>query len=191
MQEKMKKAAEFLSSDFGRQFDDPQFRQQAMQIDAMLNDDKPGGDLTADGLYEFANRLFSRELQHGVGEQLPNGDTIVSKRLERAYESEDGMITLELSIQAEQPDGTVYEYQAPATKNRTAAETDEVLQLPAQAVRDRLRGASMLAQGLERAGGREAVLAQLQGAESGEEQQMPPMQGQGERMGLMGPGGVQ
>lgn len=188
MQEKVQKAVEFLSGPFAQQFDDPAFRQQAQRIDAILNDGQDGGDLTAEGLYEFANKLFSRELQKGVGDRLPDGGVITQKRLVSALE--DGpYIVLELDIHARRPDGTEYDYRAPVTKNRTSDDADEVLRIPVQQVRDRLRGASMLAQGIERAGGREAVLAQLgmpamglQGADTQEPQVQPPQQ-----MGLRGP----
>lgn len=181
-----------LESPFGAQFDDPAFRQQAQRIDAILNDGQDGGDLTAEGLYEFANRLFSRELQKGVGDRLPDGGVITQKRLVSALE--DGpYIVLELDIHARRPDGTEYDYRAPVTKNRTSDDADEVLRIPVQQVRDRLRGASMLAQGLERAGGREAVLAQMRAPQMGlqgmpAEQPEAAMPAPGQQMGLVGPG---
>lgn len=152
--------AAFLDSDFGAQFDDPAFRQAAMRLDAAINDEREPEGLSGPMLYEFANRLFARELRRGVGERLRDGGTIVSKRLVKAYLDDDAVI-LELDIRARRRNGSEYDYRAPVTRGRTSADTDEVLRIPLSRIRDRLRGAAMLAAGIERAGGRGPVLAQL------------------------------
>jgi hypothetical protein len=197
----MQQAVQFLSGPLGQQFDDPAFRQAAVKIDRMLNDGEDGGDLSAGDLYEFATRLFTRELQKGVGEQLPDGGVITSKRIVQALEDGDN-IMLELDIHARAPDGTEYDYRAPVTRNRSSDAADEVLMIPISQIRDRLKGASYMAQGIEQAGGREQVLQMLQmpegeAQEPMEEPAQPQMGMQGAqpspaaRMGLMGPGGAQ
>lgn len=197
MNDNMQKARALLESPLGAQFDDPAFRQAAVKFDRILNDGENGGDLSGGELYEYATRLFSRELQKGVGDRLPDGSTIASKRIVQAYEDGDDII-LELDITAQRPDGTEFDYRAPVTRGRTSEETDEVLRIPASKIRDRLRGASYMAQGIERAGGRQQVLDMLQAPQMGmqgpgpvADQQAPEMPAQGARMGLMGPGGVQ
>lgn len=152
--------AAFLDSDFAAQFDDPAFRQSATQLDAAINDGGQPGGLSGPMLYEFANRLFARELRRGLGERLRDGGIIVSKRLVKAWLDDDAVI-LELDIRARRPDGREYDYRAPVTRGRSSADTDEVLRIPLEKLRDRLRGAAMLAAGIERAGGRGQVLAQL------------------------------
>lgn len=162
MQQKLQQVRTLLEGNLGQQFDDPKFRQAAIEFDRILNDGEDGGSLSGPDLYEFASRLFVRELQKGVGDKLPDGSTIASKRIVQAFEDGDNIV-LELDIHATRPDGTEFDYKAPVTRGRTSEDTDEVLMIPIREVRDRLRGASMLARGLEQGGGRAAVLAQLQG----------------------------
>ncbi|PPE74575.1 hypothetical protein C3942_07380 [Solimonas fluminis] len=158
---KAQRAAEFLRSDFAAQFDDPAFRRAALRYDAAVNDGGDTAGLTGAELYAFANRLFARELRQGLGERLRDGGVVTAKRLVAAYLDGDAVI-LELDIRARRPDGSEYDYRAPVTRGRTSADTDEVLRLPLRRLRDRLRGAAMLAVGIERAGGRDRVLGLLQ-----------------------------
>ncbi|AXQ30435.1 hypothetical protein D0B54_17905 [Solimonas sp. K1W22B-7] len=155
--------AEFLAGDFAAQFDDPAFRRAATRFDAAINDGREHAELGGPALYDFANRLFARELRRGLGERLRDGSRICSKRLVAAYLDDDAVV-LELDIRARRPDGSEYDYRAPVTRGRTSADTDEVLRIPLQRLRDRLRGAAMLAAGIEQAGGREPLLAQLRRA---------------------------
>lgn len=156
------RAAAFLNGDFAAQFDDAAFRQAALRYDAALNDGGDTAGLSGADLYAFANRLFARELRQGLGERLRDGGVITAKRLVAAYLDSDAVI-LELDIRARRPDGSEYDYRAPVTRGRSSADTDEVLRIPLRRVRDRLRGAAMLAAGIERAGGRAKVLDLLQG----------------------------
>lgn len=157
---RIQQAIALLQSPLGQHFDDPDFRQAAERYDSFLNKgEKPEG-VTKEGLYDFGNKLFARELQNGVGSKLPDGSTITGKRLVAARPVGDHLV-LELDITAKKPDGTSFNYQAPVTKNRTHEDTDEVLHIPIEKVRDRVRGAVFMARAVEQAGGRDAVLQQL------------------------------
>ncbi len=159
--ERARRGAAFLQSDFAAQFDDPAFRQAALRYDAAINDGGDSAGLTGAELYGFANRLFARELRQGLGERLRDGGVITAKRLVAVYLDGD-TVMLELDIRARRPDGSEYDYRAPVTRGRSSADTDEVLRIPLRRVRDRLRGAAMLAAGIERAGGRARLLGLLQ-----------------------------
>lgn len=161
IRQRLQAAIDLLQGPLGEQFDDPKFREAALAYDAFLNDgEKPDG-VTSQGLYEFGTRLFTRELRTGVGEELPDGSTIATKKLVAAYRDGDDVI-LELDIRATKPDGTTFDYRAPVTRGRTSKATDEVLRIPAEAIQDRVRGARFLAMGIEQAGGRDAAIAGLQ-----------------------------
>lgn len=175
------KTIEFLQTPFAAQFDDPKFRRAAMQYDSALNSGQEMPNFSAEGMYEFANRLFSRELQKGVGSKLPDGSTIESKKIVTARQDGD-RIVLELDILARRENGEVYDYRAPVTRDRSSDDTDEVLFIPLSAVRDRVRGARYLAQAIEQAGGREAALQQIlsatqEGAADAPAEEQAPEQG--------------
>lgn len=153
---------DFLDSPFAKQFDDPDFRQQATKFDDFFNNENAtiGSSISAPQIYDFGNKLFSRELQKGVGDQLKDGSVIAAKRLVSARRKGDKVI-LELSITAQRPDGTTYEYQAPVTKNRSSDDADEVLELPISSVQDRIRGAHYLSKFVEQGGSLEQTKAEL------------------------------
>lgn len=157
---RLQSAIELLQGPLGQHFDDPAFRKAAETYDSFLNKgEKPAG-VTKEGLYDFGNKLFTRELRDGVGGKLPDGSTITSKRLVAARPMGDDLV-LELDVSAQRPDGKSYNYRAPVTKNRTHEDTDEVLRVPIDKVRDRIRGAKYMAQAVEQAGGRDVLLRQL------------------------------
>ncbi|TAM30263.1 MAG: hypothetical protein EPN60_05315 [Nevskiaceae bacterium] len=159
--QRIQQAVELLQGPLGQQLDDPAFRQAAATYDRFLNDGEQPEGITKESLYDFGTRLFAREMQKGVGDKLPDGSTITEKRLVSAYQRGDE-VALELDIRAQKPDGTPFNYRAPVTKGRTSKDTDEVLFIPLDAIRDRIRGARYLSQAVEQAGGVANVLAQLQ-----------------------------
>lgn len=153
-------AIDFLSSDYAAQFDDPAMQRTALDMDEVLNKGGIRPGITAPAIYDYGNKLFSRELQQGVGGKLKDGSTIEGKRLVAAYSDGDD-IMLELDVTARRPDGTVYNYRAPVTKGRTSEDADEVLRIPRAALRDRVRGARYIAQALQMGGSRQDTIAEL------------------------------
>lgn len=154
---------DFLESPFAKQFDDPDFRAKAVQFDELFNNENSAGinaSFSAQDLYDFGNKLFSRELQSGVGEQLQDGSKIVGKQLVSARRRGDKVV-LELAVTAQRPDGTTYRYQAPVTKNRSSKDDDEVAEIPLADIRDRIRGAKYMAQFVDKGGSLEQARAEL------------------------------
>lgn len=154
---------DFLESPFAKQFDDPDFRAKAVQFDELFNNENSAGinaSFSAQDLYDFGNKLFSRELQSGVGEQLQDGSKIVGKQLVSARRRGDKVV-LELAVTAQRPDGTTYQYQAPVTKNRSSKDDDEVAEIPLADIRDRIRGAKYMAQFVDQGGSLEQARAEL------------------------------
>lgn len=154
-------AIDILRGPLGQQFGDPEFRAQAIKLDGFLNEEGSGEGVSSEALYAFGTRLFIRELQKGVGDRLPDGSTITEKRLVAARRVGSDVV-LELDIRAQKPDGTPFDYRAPVTKNRTSADTDEVLRVPIDEIRDRVRGARYLATAVEHAGGLDALIRAFQ-----------------------------
>lgn len=158
---RIQSAIDLLQGPLGQQFDDPAFRRAAARYDDFLNGGKQPAGVSKDDLYEFGTRLFTRELRDGVGSQLPDGSTITSKKLVSARQRGNDLI-LELDVSAQKPDGTHFNYRAPVTKDRTHKETDEVLHLPIDEVRKRIKGARYMATAVEQAGGVQNAIAELQ-----------------------------
>lgn len=88
-----------------------------------------------------ANTLLRPEIEHGVGTKLKNGDVIVDKQISRIdpHPTSKGHVLVGLSVKAQKPDGTVYDYAAPVTKGRVAnGDDDEVLPVDINAVMQRI-----------------------------------------------------
>lgn len=91
------------------------------------------------GLVQPINGLLRPEIEHGTGQQLANGDTIVRKQVSRILPHPDdpNHVLVGLNITAQKPDGSTYNYEAPMTKGRDGI-GDDVLNVNVPKVIDRL-----------------------------------------------------
>lgn len=75
------------------------------------------------------NVLLKPEIDHGVGQKLDNGDTIVDKKISQILPHPDDPThaVIGLDVTAQKPDGSTYTYHAPLTQNRSGDPNDPVL----------------------------------------------------------------
>ena len=127
----------------------------------MLRGERLAAGVTSDQVLGYANQMFSRELERGVGDAAPNGGKITGKRIVAAYMDGDSYV-LELDVEAVDASGNPYNYRAPVTKGRTSKDTDEVLRLPRGVIEDRVQAMAAMAHDIEAAGGYDEAVARME-----------------------------
>ncbi len=151
-----------LQSPIGESLRQPESRAAWIDMGGrMLRGERLAAGVTSEQVLDYANQMFSRELQRGVGDAAPNGGKITGKRIVAAYMDGDSYV-LELDVEAVDAKGNPYNYRAPVTKGRTSEDTDEVLRLPRRVIEDRVQAMAALAHDIEAAGGYDEALARTE-----------------------------
>lgn len=142
---------DYLEGDGSAWLDDRAARQEAVTYYDLLRTGNVREGATPEGFLGFANQLFSREIQKGIGQPLKGGKIKAGQRLTQIYEDDDDVM-LEFEVLAQDPQtGAITEYSAPGTQNRSDDDADEILRIPKTEVLKRFGAGAAMASGMDKA----------------------------------------